>query len=335
MPRDDSALYSWDMNRPKVLAALLALATILPGSASAQGTYPPQLTKLVVSFPAGSTVDLIGRVLAEGLGRGWGKSVIVENVAGAAGQIGTGRVAQAAPDGATLLVSPPAQLVTHHALYKNLSYDPRQFAPITVVAQVPHVLGVRRNFVSSLQELIAYGKANPGKLSYASQGIGSTTHLTTTLFARRAGIDMLHVPYRGTAPALTDLISGNIDMMFDNVGTSLPLHREGRIRILAVANSTRLPALADIPTIGESGFPGFRSVTWYALAAPRGTPPAIIDRLNQDVLAILQAPEVRQRLEDLSLMPAGGTPDETARFFQEETNVWSEVIRDANVQPPS
>ncbi len=317
----------------RLLAAALSLAAALVEPACAQGISPPPLTKLIVSFPAGSTVDLIGRVLAESLSRRWGKPVIVENVAGAAGQIGTGRVAQAVPDGSTLLVSPPAQLVTHHALYKNLSYDPRQFEPVTVVAQVPHVLGVRKGLVSSLAELIAYGKANPGKLSFASQGIGSTTHLTTTLFARRAGLEMLHVPYRGTGPALTDLISGTIDMMFDNLGTSLPLHRDGRIRILAVASDRRQSALADVPTLAESGFPGFHSVTWYALVAPRGTPPAIVDMLNRDVIGILHAPETRRRLEDLSLMPAGGTPAETARFFAEETSVWGEVIRQANIQP--
>jgi tripartite-type tricarboxylate transporter receptor subunit TctC len=295
-------------------------------------TYPLQLTKLVVSFPPGSTVDVIGRVVADSLSRRWGTPVIVENVAGAAGQIGTGRVAQAQPDGHTLLVSPPAQLVTHHALYKSLPYDPRQFVPITVVAQAPHVLGVRKDLVASLSDFISYGKANPGKLTYASQGIGSTTHLTTTLFARRAGLDMLHVPYRGTAPALTDLISGNIDAMFDNVGTSLALHREGRIRILAAASTQRLPALPDIPTISESGFPNFRSITWYALVAPRTTPDPIIEKINHDVVAILQDPDVRRKLEGLSLQPAGGTSGQTARFFQEETSVWSEVIKDANVQ---
>lgn len=299
----------------------------------AQGSFPPQLTKLVVSFPAGSTVDLIGRVVADGLTRRWGKSVIVENVSGAAGQIGTGRVAQAPPDGQMLLVSPPAQLVTHHALYKTLSYDPREFAPITVVAQVPHVLGIRKGFVASLAELIAYGKANPGKLTYASQGVGSTTHLTTMLFAKRAGIEMLHVPYRGTAPALTDLISGHIDSMFDNAGTSLPLHRDGSIRIIATASADRLSALPDIPTISESGFPDFRSVTWYALAAPRGTPAPIVARLNADVVSLLAEPEVRRRFETLSLQPAGGTVEQTARFIQEETRVWSEVIKDAGVEP--
>jgi tripartite-type tricarboxylate transporter receptor subunit TctC len=310
------------------------LVFVAADAASAQSPYPSQTTRLVVSFPPGSTVDLLGRILADGLNRRWGKPVIVENVAGAAGQIGTGRVAQATPDGHTLLVSPPAQLVTHHALYKNLSYDPRQFVPIIVVAQVPHVLGVRKGFVATLGEFITYGKTNPGKLSYASQGVGSTTHLTTTLFARRSGIDMLHVPYRGTAPALTDLIAGHVDAMFDNVGTSLPLHRDGNIRILATASDQRLAALPDIPTIAESGFPGFRSVTWYALVAPRNTPSAIVAKVNQDVVSILQDAEIRRRFAELSVAPAGGTPDETARFFQEETNVWSDVIRDANVQVP-
>jgi tripartite-type tricarboxylate transporter receptor subunit TctC len=158
--------------------------------------------------------------------------------------------------------------------------------------------------------------------------------LTTTLFARRSGIDMLHVPYRGTAPALTDLIAGHVDAMFDNVGTSLPLHRDGNIRILATASDQRLAALPDIPTIAESGFPGFRSVTWYALVAPRNTPSAIVAKVNQDVVSILQDAEIKRRFAELSVAPAGGTPDETARFFQEETNVWSDVIRDANVQVP-
>jgi tripartite-type tricarboxylate transporter receptor subunit TctC len=316
----------------KVLFVGLGIVASGAGPACAQKPYPSQPVKLVVSFPAGSTVDLIARVIADSLNRRWGTPVIVENVAGAAGQIGTGRVARAQPDGYTLLVSPPAQLVTHHALYKALPYDPRQFVPITVVAQAPHVLSVRKDFVASFSDFIKYGKANPGKLTYASQGIGSTTHLTTTLFARRAGLDMLHVPYRGTASALTDLISGNVDAMFDNVGTSLALHREGLIRILATATTQRLTALPDIPTISESGFPDFRSITWYALVAPRTTPASIIEKINHDVVAILQNPDVRQKFEDLSLQTAGGTPDQTAQFFQEETKVWSEVIKDANVQ---
>ncbi|MEI8152019.1 MAG: tripartite tricarboxylate transporter substrate binding protein [Hyphomicrobiales bacterium] len=316
----------------KVLIGALAIVAAGCGPSFAQKPYPSQLTKLVVSFPPGSTVDLIGRVLADSLSRRWGMPVIVENVAGAAGQLGTGRVAQALPDGHTLLVSPPAQLVTHHVLYKTLPYDPRQFVPITVVAQVPHVLGVRKDFVTSLADFISYAKANPGKLTYASQGVGSTTHLTTTLFARRANIDMLHVPYRGTAPALNDLISGNIDSMFDNVGTALPLHRAGRIRILATANTQRLDALPDIPTIEESGFAGFRSVTWYALVAPRATPDPIVEAINNAVAAILLEPDVRRKLEDLSLQPAGGTTRQAAQFFKEETAVWSEVIKNANVE---
>jgi tripartite-type tricarboxylate transporter receptor subunit TctC len=335
------------MNRRKSLAfAILGatgalLATTLPGIAqppaaqppAAQPPYPSRVVRLVVSFPPGSSTDLVARLLADRLGKTWASSVVVENITGAAGQIGTGRVVRSEPDGHTLIVSPPAQLITHAALYKNLSYDPAQLIPITLLAQVPYGLTVRKDpRLSTVKDFVAYAKANPGKLTYASQGLGSTSHLTAKLFEQLAGISMLHVTYRGSAPALTDLVAGNIDSIFDNIGNSMPLHADGRVQIIGVADLRRVGSLPTVPTFDEVGFPGFRSITWFALAAPPKTPDALINRINRDVVEILKRPDVQDKLRELELTPAGGTPAETAAFIKAEAVLWDKVIRDGKVE---
>jgi tripartite-type tricarboxylate transporter receptor subunit TctC len=287
-----------------------------------------------VSFPPGSTTDLVTRLLADRLNRKWDVPVVVENVSGAAGQIGTGRVFQATPDGYTLIVSPPAQLVTHGALYKTLSYDPTLFSPITILAHVPYALTVRKDAaLTNTKDFVARAKANPGKLTYASQGVGSTSHLTTKLFEKLAGIEMLHVPYRGSVQAMTDIVAGNVDAIFDNVGNSLPLHSDGRIRIIALADAKRLPSLPDVPTFEEAGFPGFRSSTWFALAAPPKTPDGLIAKINADVLDILQQQYVKDKLREWQLTPEGSSPADTAKFLRDETVLWNKVIKDASVEP--
>jgi len=217
-------------------------------------------------------------------------------------------------------------------LYREISYRPAQFAPVSLLAKIANVLVVRRAFPArTVQELVAYAKATQGKLTFASQGAGSTAHLSGAQLEMRAGIKMVHVPYRGSAPALNDIIAGHIDMFFDTLTTSVPLHQADKVRILAVAGTERTAALPDIPTIAEAGVPGFRSITWFAMAAPPNTPVALTSRINRDVVEILQIPQVQSKLRDLRLDAMIGTPGDATRFFMEETQLWAGVIKEANM----
>ena len=248
--------------------------------------------------------------------------------------IGASSVARAAPDGHTLLIAPPAPLSFNDLLFKDLGYAPTQFTPITLLATIPNVLVVRKELpVTSIKELIEYGKANPEKLSYATQGAGSTAHLSASQLEVQAGIKMVHVPYRGAQPALTDVIAGHVDMFFDTPTTSVPLYRDGKVKILGVAETKRLRAIPEVPTISEAGLSGFRSITWFGLVAPPQTPAALADRLNRDVVEILNTKEVTDRLHSLSLDVGATTRDEATKFFAEETALWSKVIREANITP--
>jgi len=318
------------MQKTLFLALFLALAAGAP-RAAAQDSFPAGRVTIVVPSPAGSTTDALARLVAEQLGQSWGKPVIVENNARGI-NAGAEQVARAQPNGHTLLVSPPLPLTVAHLLYKEIGYQPDKFVPVSLLAKIANVLAVRSDLPArSVQELVAYGKANPGKLTYASQGAGSTAHLSGAQLEIRAGIKMVHVPYRGSAPALNDLIAGHIDMFFDTLTTSVPLHQADKIRIMAVAGTERAPALPDIPTIAEQGLPGFRSITWFAMAGPPGTPAALAGRINRDVVEILQRPAVSAKLRDLRLEPMIGTPADAAKFFAEETELWGGVIREANV----
>jgi tripartite-type tricarboxylate transporter receptor subunit TctC len=285
----------------------------------------------VVPSPAGSTTDALARLVAEQLNQKWGKPVIVENNARGL-NAGAEQVARAQPDGYTLLVSPPLPLTIANLLYKEISYRPGEFVPVSLLAKIANVLAVRKELPArSVQELVAFGKANPGKLTYGSQGAGSTAHLSGAQLEVRAGIKMVHVPYRGAAPALNDLIAGHIDMFFDTLTTSVPLHQTGKIRIMAVAGPERAPALPDIPTVAESGLPGFRSITWFAMVGPPQLPAALAARINRDVVDILQRPDASAKLRGLRLDPMIGTPADAAKFFADETQLWGGVIKEANV----
>jgi tripartite-type tricarboxylate transporter receptor subunit TctC len=307
-------------------------AALWPGPSPAQEPFPSRTVKIVVPAAPGSTTDTLARIVADQLSQKWGKAAVVENVPGGAMNIGAGNVARAAPDGYTLLVAPPSPLSFNHLLFRELGYEPTKFVPITMLAKIPNVLVVRKDLpASTLKELIDYGKANPGKLSYASQGVGSTAHLSAAQLEAQAGIKMVHVPYRGAAPALNDLIAGHIDMFFDTLTTSVPLHQADKIRIMAVAGDERAPTLPDIPTIAESGLPGFRSITWFAMVGPPAMPAGLAARINRDVVEILQQPAVSAKLRDLRLDPMIGTPADAAKFFAEETELWGKVIREANV----
>jgi len=318
------------MHRTIILAVLLVIAAREP-RAQAQDSFPTSRVTIVVPSPAGSTTDALARLVAENLGQSWGKPVIVENNARGLNP-GAEQVARAQPDGHTLMVSPPLPLTVAHLLYKEIGYQPDKFMPVSLLAKIANALAVRKDLPArSVQELVAYGKANPGKLTYGSQGAGSTAHLSGAQLEIRAGIKMVHVPYRGSAPALNDLIAGHIDMFFDTLTTSVPLHQADKIRIMAVAGTERAPALPDIPTIAEQGLPGFRSITWFAMAGPPGMPAALAGRINRDVVEILQRPAVSAKLRDLRLEPMIGTPADAAKFFAEETELWGGVIREAKV----
>ncbi len=317
-------------------AALAAIAMGIFGAAPvrAETQYPSRLVKIVVPAAAGSTTDTLARVLADHLGRKWGQSVIVENISGAAMNLGSERVARSDPDGYTLLVAPPSPLSLNQMLFRDLQYDPTQFVPITLVAKIANVLAVRKDLpANSVKELIAYAKANPDKLTFASQGVGSTAHLSASQLELLAGIKMVHVPYRGAVPALNDLMAGHVDLFFDTLATSVPLFRAGKIKILAVAGPERAAALPDIPTVSEAGLPGFRSITWFGLVAPPKTPPELAERISHDAVEVLKSGDVTALLGKLGLEPGATNPADTAKFFAAETALWGKVIKETGLQP--
>ena len=287
---------------------MVALAALLAAPAQAQD-YPTQTVKIVVPAAAGSTTDTLARLVADALSRKWGKPAVVENIAGGSMNIGAAAVARAAPDGHTLLVAPPAPFTISNLLSKDLSYSPSQFVPITMLAKIANVLSVRKSLpAETLKELIAYGKANPGKLTFATQGPGSTAHLSAAQLEMLTGIKMVAVPYRGAQLALNDIIAGNVDMFFDTLATSVPLHRGDKLKILAVADLERAKNAPELPTFSEAGVPGFRSITWFGLAAPPGTPPALTQRLNNDTVEVLRSKEMGERLKNISLEVGATSP---------------------------
>ena len=312
---------------------LLVLMTIIgawAGIARGQNVYPSQPVRIIIPFPAGSTTDTLTRIVADQLSRKWSKAVVVENVPGM--NIGAERVARADPDGYTLLSSPPSPLTINKLLYHDLPYDPDKLVPITLLATAPNVLDARKDLpVSSVAELISYAKASPGKLTYASQGVGSTAQLSSTLLEQIAAIKMLHVPYRGALPALNDVIAGHIDMFFDTATTSVPLFRGGQLKILAVGSTKRITALPEIPTMEEASLPGFRSITWFALVAPPRTPVPLAAKINRDTVEILKDPKVSDRLQELQLDPGATSLEETAQFFSDELKLWGKVITEAHI----
>lgn len=316
------------------LALVAMLAAAMSGDmAVAQDGYPSRLVKVIVPFPPGSTLDALARVMTDQMTQRWGQPVIIENISGGGGNIGTDRFARSAPDGYTLMFSPPGPLTINPLLYSDVSYDPAKFVPITVLAKVSNVLVVRNNLAArSVAELIALAKAEPDKLTYASQGVGSTAFLTAKLFETRAGVRLVHVPYRGAGPALSDIVAGHVDMMFDTIVTSSPLHRAGTARILAIAGPERSGALPQVPTFAESGLSGFRSVTWFGCVAPPGTPTAVADKVHNDLVEIMQQPGVRAKFTELMLEPVASTPAQAAQFFLDESALWGKVIRDTGVK---
>ena len=319
------------MNTRRALClALLAGTTALP--AFAQASYPDKPVRFIVNFPPGGTVDILTRTVAQKLSERFGQPFVVENRAGAGGNIGAHAVATAAPDGYTLLASPPGPLSINQYLYKDMSFDPAKLAPIVLMAGVPNVITARANFpANSVQELIAYAKANPGKVTYGSQGNGSTSHLTGQMFATMTGSDMLHIPFKGEGPALTELLGGRVDLFFGNISAVLKYQETKQVKLIGLAAPKRGSMAPDVPTVAEGGLADFNSSAWFALAAPPGTPAAITSRLNAAMVEILKMPDVVQKFAVYGAEPIGGSGADMNTFIQAERNRWKKVIETAKV----
>jgi len=317
----------------RYLATITAAAALFAAtSANAQSDYPNKPVKVVVTVPAGGGVDTVTRLVAERLRNVLGQPFVVENKGGAGGNIAADAVFQSPPDGYTLMASQPAPITTNVVLYKNLSFDPTAFEPVAIMSSAPNVLLVKGDFpAKTAQEFIAYVKANPGKLNYASQGPGTTSHLTAELFNKMTGAKLQHVPYKGTGPALNDLVAGHVDLIFMQYEAAIKLHEGGRARILAATTEKRIPALPDIPTMGELGLKDFISDTWNAISAPPKTPPAIITKLNTAVNHMMQTPELQEQYKKMGLQVGGGTPQDMAKIVKADTARWGEVIKEANI----
>ena len=316
-----------------ITIAVVALAALLPSDAvRTQESYPNRPVRVVVPYPAGGGTDTLARLVADQLSRRWGQPIIVENVGGAAGNIGAAEVARAKPDGYTLLLASPGPIATNGFLYKEMAYDPARWVPIALLATGPYVLVLRKSLqASTLADLVARAKADPGKITSATPGIGSVGHLSTVQLEMLAEIKTMQIPYRGLSQAINDIIAEHVDMMFDTPTTSLALHRDGKVKIVAVGTTDRVRELPDIPTIAESGLPGYRAVTWYAMVAPPHTPAALADRINRDVVDILARPEAAEKVRGIQMEPMTKSRAETGQFFVEETQLWGKVIKQANI----
>jgi tripartite-type tricarboxylate transporter receptor subunit TctC len=322
------------MKRMIIAALSAAIALCVPVASAQAPAYPTRPVRLVVPFAAGGTTDILARALAQKLSEALGQPFIVDNRPGAGGNIGAELVAKSAPDGYTLLMGTVGTHAINPSLYKVMPYDHvKDFAPVVLVAGVPNVLEVNPSVpVQTVAELIAYAKANPGKLNFASSGSGTSIHLSAELFKSMTGVEMQHVPYKGSAPALQDLVGGQVQLMFDNLPSSLALIKAGKLRALAVTSTTRAPALPDVPTVAEAGVPGFEASSWFGLLAPAGTPPAIIAKLNAEANRWLSSPDAKDKLLAQGANAAGGSPEDFARHIAAETTKWAKVVKDSGAK---
>lgn len=327
--------------RASALLKVLAGAVVLTfgaqslTSAQAQESFPERPITMIVPYAAGGTTDILARLMSDEMSKTLGQPVVVEYRPGAGGTLGSELASEAAPDGYTIVMGAPGSHATSPSLYKDLAYDPvEDFETISRVALVPNVVIVHPSVeAETLEELIALMKEKPGQINYGSAGVGATTHLTGELFGQMAGVDIMHIPYKGSGDAMIDLVSGQIQMMFENLPGAMGQIEGGQVRPLAVTSSERSPALPDIPTVAEAGVPGFEVVSWFGLFAPAGTPEPIISKLNEAVQTALENPEVRERLLELGAIPAGGTPQEFHDFVVSERDKWAEVIKSAGIEP--
>ena len=312
--------------------ALACVALMAGGRAQAED-WPSRPITIVVPFAAGGTTDMVARPIAQSLSERLGQPVIVENRAGAGGTMGAAIVARSSADGYTIFLATVAHTMAP-GLYKSLPYDfEKDFEPITLAAQVPNVLIVNPNLpVNSIGELIAYVKANPGKVNYGSAGPGSTEHMSGELFAAMLGASMVHVPYKGGAPMMTDLMAGHIQMAIETSGSAMPQIQAGAVRALAVSTAERSPFYPTLPTLAEAGLKGYDVTTWYGFLVPKGTPPEICDKLYGQISAILKTPEIRARLKEMGAEPGGETPEAFGKFIQAETDKWGRVAKEAGAK---
>ena len=319
-------------HRPLITAALLA--ALAPAQSAVAQSYPTKPIRWIVTYPPGGPTDVVARAIGAKLTEAWGQQIIIDNRAGAGGMIGTELGARAAPDGYTLLFGTSAGMTINPALQSKLPYDPvKDFAPVSLLVINPQLLVLNPTVpANSVKELVALAKAKPGQLNYASVGQGSPNHLGMELLKALTGTNIVHVPYKGTGPAITDLLGGKVQLMFNSMPTVLPLVRSGKLRALAVGSTQRISAIADIPTVAESGVPGFENVTWYGMFAPAKTPREIVNKLNAQVVRILAEPDMAQRLSSQGAEPRSSTPDELAKFMRVEFERWAKVIKSAGVK---
>ena len=300
----------------------------------AADAFPTKPIRIVVPFPPGGPADVLARTVGDRIAAALGQPVVVDNRPGAGGNIGMELVAKAAPDGHTLALAPAGNLTVNPSLYRNVPYDVgRDFAPVTVIAAVPNVLVVNPQVpAKDLAELIAYAKANPGKLNYSSPGPGSGAHLAGELLKSSAGIDIVHVPYSGIAPAVTAVIAGDVQLMFAGAPSALPQVAGGKLRALAVASPKRIASAPALPTLSEAGLPGFDVTSWYSIVAPAATPPAVVERLQKEIARALTSPDVKAKLTGIGAEPIANTPEEFAAMMRVETAKWSKIVKDANIK---
>lgn len=312
-------------------ATCLTLATTLATTLALAGPYPDKPIRLVVPFPPGGTTDLLGRVLATRLSETLGQQVVVDNRPGAGGTIGSDVVAKAPADGYTLLFGTVGTQSINATLYKKLPFDAQKdFSPVALFAGVPNILVVNPNVPArNVRELVSYAKANPGKLNMGSAGNGTTNHLSGELFKSMAGIEIVHVPYKGSGPAMADLLANQVQLMFDNLPGSLPHVKAGRLRALAVTSATRSPALPDVPTMAEAGISGYEADVWFGVVAPRGLPPAVASRLSQEITRIAQDKAMRDKLVHAGASPLTSTPEQFSVLIRRDTDKWAKLVRES------
>ena len=314
------------------LSAALAVSAL--HAAAAAEAYPAKPVRFVVAFPPGGGTDIIARSIAQKLSERLAQQVVVDNRPGAGGNIGTDIVAKSAPDGHTLLMGSAGPLAINASLFGKMPFDPiRDLAPVTLAASTPNVLVVHPSLrAATIEELIALAKARPGEINFASSGHGTPAHLAGELFNSMARVKMVHVPYKGAAPALADLLGGQVQLMFSTMPPALPHVKDGRLRALAVTSAKRSPAMPELPTVDEIALPGFEANTWHGVVAPAGTPTAIIARLNREIVSILHLPEVVERLSAQGAEPVGSTPEEFAAYIRSETVKWAKVVRESGAK---
>ncbi|MGZ8153706.1 MAG: Bug family tripartite tricarboxylate transporter substrate binding protein [Burkholderiales bacterium] len=320
--------------RIRLIAAVSACLAAGAVANAGEQSYPVKPVRMVIPFPPGGTTDILGRIASQKLSEALGQQVVPDNRSGASGNIGTEQVAKAPPDGYTLLTAPGSTLTIHPSLYAKLGFDPlRDFAPVTILAGVPNLLVVHPSLpVRNVKELIALAKSKPDQLNYASTGAGQSTHLSMELFKNMAGVKIVHVPYKGSAPAVTDLLGGHVPMMFDNMPSALPHVKAGKLRALGVSTSKRSPTAPDVPTVAESGLPDFDVTVWFAVLAPAATPRDIVTRLNRVLVKALQGADVREKLASQGAEPIGNTSEQFTGQIKADLAKWAKVVKAANIK---